>query len=250
MSCIFTNDNSVNIQLIEHEFSERFATRDEHEVGFRQISTFLINRKIIKRNIIDLGAWIGDNSIPWAKNISGLVYAIDPSPSNCEFIQKMCLANDIKNLKTIQKAISFRNEYVSTNDSIDHCAFGSDTHGRTVLEAVSLDFLFSCGEIKDIDYIHLDVEGMEFKVLYGSDTLLDICRPIVTFEQHLDVDDYSLIKNFLHDKNYHVFLIDEVLPGCRYDCRNSIAFPAEKYSYDLIKDIHASLGKHLLVERL
>ena len=38
------------------------------------------------KNIIDLGAWIGDNSIPWAKNIDGIVYAIDPSKENCKYI--------------------------------------------------------------------------------------------------------------------------------------------------------------------
>ena len=130
--CIFTNDNSVKIKLIEHNFSSQFAKRDAHEVGFRQISTFFINKGLVK-NIIDLGAWIGDNSIPWAKNISGTVYAIDPSPANQAFIRSMCEKNQIHNLKQIQKVISYKNEFVSTNDSIDHCSFGSDTTGRTVL---------------------------------------------------------------------------------------------------------------------
>jgi hypothetical protein len=53
-----------------------FKKRDNHEVMFRRINTYLIKNKIIKNNIIDLGAWIGDNSIPWAKNIDGTVYAI------------------------------------------------------------------------------------------------------------------------------------------------------------------------------
>ena len=41
----------------------------------------------------------------------------------------------------------------------------------------------------------------------------------------------------LKNKGYKVFLINEILPGCREDCRNSIAFPEEIYSDDLIKNI-------------
>ena len=85
-SVIFTNDDSINISLLNHPFSDYLKVRDKHEVLFRRINTFLIKNKIIKNNIIDLGAWIGDNSIPWAKNIDGFVYAIDPSHDNCKFI--------------------------------------------------------------------------------------------------------------------------------------------------------------------
>ena len=93
-------------------------TRDNHEVLFRRINTFLIQNDIIKNNIIDLGAWIGDNSIPWAKNIDGIVYAIDPSTDNCDFINKICELNQIKNVKTIQHGISNCCELLTTNDNI------------------------------------------------------------------------------------------------------------------------------------
>ena len=39
---IFTNDDFVNISLIEHDFSNVFKNRDSHEVIFRKINTFLI----------------------------------------------------------------------------------------------------------------------------------------------------------------------------------------------------------------
>ena len=65
MSCIFTNDNNVSISLIDDPYSEEFPRRDNHEVLFRRINTLLIKNGIIKNNIVDSGAWIGDNSIPW-----------------------------------------------------------------------------------------------------------------------------------------------------------------------------------------
>ena len=102
-------------------------------------------------------------------------------------------------------------------------------------------------EIKNIGYIHLDVEGMDYKVLVGASNIIDKDRPIITFEQHLEIDDYSLILNFLNKKKYTVFLIDEILPGCRPDCRNSIAFPNEIYSENLINNINHYIGKKILI---
>jgi FkbM family methyltransferase len=248
-SCLFTNDDNVEIVLPAHEFSPVFAQRDNHEVLFRRIHTFLIKKGILRRNIIDLGAWIGDNSLPWAKNSAGLVYAIDPSDKNCLFIEELCKLNDVKNLKTIQKAISNRNEVLSTNYDLTHATFCTGAHNRNIVHAVSLDTLLETRTIEDIGYIHLDVEGMEYKVLQGSSHLIDTCRPIVSFEQHLEIEDYSVILNYFNIRGYKVFLINEVLPGCRPDCRNSLAFPKELYSDTLMGEIHDHLGVNVLVPK-
>ncbi len=249
-SCTFTNDGNIKINLIDDPKSNLFSSRDNHEVLFRRINTYLINKKIITKNIIDLGAWIGDNSIPWAKNIDGIVYAIDPSPTNIKFINDMCAINDIENIKCIERAISDKCEIVSTNDCIDHCSFvynNSANNGKNKFEAVSLDYLHEQNILNDIGYIHLDVEGMEFRILQGSTNIIDKFRPVITFEQHLQIDDYDVILNFLKGKNYITFLINEVLPGCRTDCRNSISFPQEIYTEDIIEQIHNMLKIKILI---
>jgi len=248
---IFTNDNFVNIILPDNDLlSSTFEVRDNHEVLFRKINTFLIKKNIIKNNIIDLGAWVGDNSIPWAKNIDGIVYAIDPSPRNCDFINKVCDLNEIKNVKTIQHAISNINEILSTNDDIDHCSFvyeNTGLNGKNKVNAVSLDYLYQEKIIENIGYIHLDVEGMEYNVIQGANKLIDDCRPIISFEQHLEIDDYNIILSYLKNNFYTVFLIDEILPGCRHDCRNSIAFPNEIYNETLIENINSFIGKNIFI---
>jgi FkbM family methyltransferase len=252
MECTFTNDDGVTILLIDDKISDMFKTRDNHEVIFRRINTYLIKNKIIQNNIIDLGAWIGDNSIPWAKNIDGIVYAIDPCHENCDFINKTCEVNQIKNVKTIQCAISNVNELLTTNDNLFHCSFiyGNPLlSGINKVNAVSLDFLYETKHIENIGYIHLDVEGMEYKVIEGSRNLIDNCRPIISFEQHLLIDDYDIILSYFKNKNYRVFLIDEILPGCRYDCRNSFAFPNEICNESLIENIHHYIGQNVLISK-
>jgi len=252
MSCIFTNDNNVEVKLIKkHPNSAVFATRDNHEVMFRRIHTYLINEKIITKNLIDLGGWIGDNSIPWAMNLpESIIYSIDPSGSNIRFIKDMCALNRIKNVKTIQVAVSDKIEKLTTNQNINHCSFvynNPNNNGKHVEYAVSLDSLHDDGDIKDIGYMHLDVEGMEGRVLKGAEHLIDKYNPIITLEQHLEIDNVDEIKTFLENKKYHIYMIDEVLPGCRLDCRNFLAFPENIYTEELIKKINVSIGREILI---
>jgi FkbM family methyltransferase len=241
--CIFSNDNYVKIYLPDHPFSDKFSTRDNHEVVFRKIHTIMIKNKLINGNIIDLGCWVGDNSLPWAKNIDGIVFAIDPSLENCHYIKQLVEINGVNNIKVIQEVVSDEIKVVSTNDDLSHATFVSNNSGLTKLTSTTLDKLFEQNEIFGIDYIHLDVEAMEFQVVKGSEKIITHFQPIITFEQHLNQDDYISLSSHLKKRGYLVFLINEVLPGCNPDCRNFIAFPS-RISFDKInKDLIEYIGK-------
>lgn len=234
----FTNDANVTIKVptnyyyndLKTQYSAIFNKRNDHEVMFRRIITFLIKNNIINGNIIDLGAWIGDNSIPWAMNINkeNIVYAIDPSPNNIAFIKGTCTMNNINNIRALQTAISDKNEIIYTNNGVNHASFSSHIVGKTMVNAVSLDYLEQIGVIDDIGFIHLDVEGFEANVINGSRHLITTFRPIIAFEQHITEDDYNKLSSHLESLNYTVYLINEILPGCNKDCRNLIAFPNER----------------------
>lgn len=243
----FTNDNNVNINLVKHNFSKSFLVRDNHEVMFRRINTYLIKNKLIDGNIIDLGAWIGDNSIPWAMNLTHTIYAIDPSPNNINFIEQMALANNIRNIKTIQKAIGDKNEIIGTNKNINHCSF-SKKGGKLKVQSVTLDYLYSKGHIDNIAYIHLDVEGFESNVIKGSKKIIQLFNPIISYEQHLKIDNYKQLSLHLFNQGYNIYLINEILPGCRNDCRNLLAFP--KNLQIQINKINSSIGKNVLLSVL
>ena len=243
----------MSISIPTHKYSQEFYRRDNHEIFFRKINTFLINNKIIKNNIIDLGAYIGDNSIPWSKNIDSIIYAIDPSDENCKFIDILAKLNNIKNIKILKTAISNKNEILTSSYyDIHHTSFVYRKNNKNIthsVKAVTLDYLYSNKNIDNIGYIHLDVEGMEFKVLMGSVNIIKQFNPIISFEQHTTVDNVLGIKKFLKDLNYNIFLIDEVLPGCRHDCKNFIAFHDDIYSDSLIQNIHSNIGKNILLSQ-
>ena len=244
---VFPLDNRVSVDLIDHPYSEKLLSRNNLEPKFRSISTYLINQGLI-RNILDSGAFIGDNSIPWAKNVQGMVFAIDPSAENCSFIRDICKFNNIENMKIFPLALNDKNELLSTDEDLHHCTLVNS--GKNNVESVSLDYLFDANEISNVDYIHLDVEGMEYKVITGGTRFISSCRPIIAFEQHLLTDNYNQLCNFLKDRNYTVFLIDEVLEGCKVDCRNFIAFPNEKCSSELFNLINSNVCRLLEFEKV
>ena len=244
---LFTNDDNVNVKLIKHKFSKYFIKRDKHEVMFRRINTYLIKNKLIDGNIIDLGTWIGDNSIPWAMNSNHTIYAIDPSSNNISYIEEMAIKNNITNIKTIQKAIGDKNEIIGTNDDINHCSF-SKNGGKIKVQSVTLDYLYSTGQIDNIAYIHLDVEGFESNVIKGSEKIIELFNPIISYEQHLEIDNYKELSLHLYNRGYNIYLINEILPGCNRDCRNLLAFPNNINLQ--INKINSSIGGNVLLSYL
>ena len=229
---IFPNDGYETLLLPEgfSYLNNITKIRPFHEPLFRRIVNILIQEQVITGNIIDLGAWIGDNSCIWANNIAPRkVYAIDPSTENCKYINKIKEVNLLDNLEVIEKAISNRVEIISTSDDLFHATFNQSIDGKNKVSAVSLDYLHENSIIKNIDFIHLDVEGMEYQVIQGADNIINKYRPLIIYEVHLNTDKHvDDIKNHLKSKDYDVYIINEILPGNHYDCRNCIAIPKEK----------------------
>jgi len=252
----FSNDNGAEIKYhMNHRFAELFGTRNEHEVMFRRISTYLINNGHINGNIVDLGAWIGDNALPWSRSLLRLgaphrIYAIDPSHENCQYIRDLTILNNIENVAVIKKAISDKREVLYTNDNLTHCSFinndGYITNGKNSAIAWPLDDLFNAGEITNVAFIHLDVEGMENRVVAGAQKLIDTYKPIIAFEQHLEQDPFIELAEYIREKGYIVYIINEILPGCRPDCRNFIAFPTNKFDEKIGEAINSHLGQDVL----
>jgi tRNA G37 N-methylase Trm5 len=120
-----------NTDIIIDDNDSRYKTMSEtfkKEKIFRKLIIFLINTNIIdkNKNFIDLGAWWGDNTIPWAKNINGIIYAIDPSKENVEYINKNKKLNNLNNIIIINSAISDKDEYIYTSDHITHASFTNE----------------------------------------------------------------------------------------------------------------------------
>ena len=174
---INVKNNEKNIK--NNAMLKRIATNNERI--FRNIHIYLLKNKIIKGNIIDIGSYIGDNTYPWAKLTNDIIYSIDPSIKNCEYIKEVCELNGIDNVVVLNKLISNTNEVLNCpSNAIDHCSFiwknGEVGNLKKPeydlkIKTDTFDNLYDNGIINNIGYIHLDVEGMENKISTISPTL-------------------------------------------------------------------------------
>jgi FkbM family methyltransferase len=249
--CDGNGNGSGGIELkFKDELKDKFSYQLEcfqnmitHEILFRKIVLKLMDLNLIDKtkNIIDVGGYVGDNSLPWAKNIDGLVYCIEPSDINVEFIKELIDENSIENIKLFKTCISDKEEILSTNNEIDkghNVSFVYDKRRYSLIwnknetkkhqiKSTTFDILLEKKEIDDITFMHIDVEGLEMHVLNGSKRLIDEFRPIVIFEVHLNqpIPKKEDMIDFFKDREYSVYIIDE---RCgRKDCRNFLAIPCE-----------------------
>jgi FkbM family methyltransferase len=223
---------------LDHPFSNTFAGRPHHEWGMRLLVSTLYKAGVLdaQKGVLDAGAWIGDNAVPWAAMISGPVLAVDPSPENCSFIRQLAMINQLPNIQIQCFALSDQHETLETPNDIKHCSFIYHKLERThegqpvtTAKAVPLDILTPLIAPTPFELIHLDVEGMEYKALCGAMDILKKHRPVVIYEVHWARDSsIKEIEALFTDLNYKIFCIEETLLNCRTDCRNCIAMPTER----------------------
>lgn len=205
-----------------------FYSRVDAEPLLRKIVFSLYQKKLInpKISVIDIGSWLGDNSLIWATMLEneGRVYSIDPSCSNLEFSEEIAELNNIKNISWIE-AVCAEKEGISLDfdGSIDHTSFiKTEGSGGTRISS-TLDTLMQKEGSPDIGLMHVDVEGFELSVLKGAKKIIEESMPAIIFEQHISKEDINLVSKYLKSFGYRIFMINEVLPICDLDCRNFIA---------------------------
>lgn len=269
----FKNEGNIIIKIPNLSFLEvlinkdinveknfRYMNRPNSEVLFRKIVYQLYNSNYIDNNnsIIDIGSWIGDNSLVWSKYLTGeaLVYAIDPSSNNLQYGKKLSDLNNSRNIKWIEAVCSDKlGQKLSFDYDLDHATFNR-TVSKNYLLSSTLDEIVKNHHDKKIGFIHIDVEGFEYSVVKGAKSIITKDNPIISFEQHISSEKVSLISNYLKTLDYNIFMVNEVLPGCDLDCRNFFAFPSKmgrpslrEFDQSSIKNMNifsASIGPQLL----
>lgn len=191
--------------------------------------------------VIDIGCWIGDNCLPWAKCLGthSRVIAIDPSADNIGFVQRLRDLNEINNLDCVEGACSSKDgEVLNYEGNLDHASFRQDNlqnDGEGVLSRKStvisktLDRIAESLNVEKVGLIHLDVEGYELDVLRGAQRILELSSPIVVFEVHLSERELCRgLKSFFDTLGYESLMINEALLGNFPDSRNVIAFESSR----------------------
>ena len=95
-----------------------------------------------EKSIIDIGCWIGDNALIWAKILKqkGSIFAIDPSEDNINFAKMLGKINKINNIKWIIDVCSNKiGEFLSFSGSLNHATFQVNRKIKSSFKSNTLD---------------------------------------------------------------------------------------------------------------
>ena len=142
---------------------------------------------------IDAGAFRGDWSW-WLHKSFRQIHAIDPEPhgefpDNC-IVHKVALSDSIGELYLVK--YSNRQHYVGTE--MEECLNGRDLTKKSRVPTITLDSLEIDGSI---DFLKIDVEGEEAKVLEGSRKLIAKHRPVMLIEIHKQANGFNIVYDLL-----------------------------------------------------
>tara|TARA_Y100000034_G_C6818307_1_gene368328 strand:- start:116 stop:955 length:840 start_codon:yes stop_codon:yes gene_type:complete len=237
------------IKIIDKCFD--LSTRPTQELLLRKIVFNLYEQGIIdkSKSIVDIGAWIGDNSLVWSKLLNGRakVFAIEPSPENIFFGKMLSKINQCENITWHQEVCSNKaNVELYFEGSGNHAVFNEEG-GKQSLRSTTIDSVVGEENWGEVGLMHVDVEGLEKKVLEGSKEVIDQSKPFIIFEQHIGREDPSQICRTFGE--YDTYMINEVLPNCDLDCRNFISIPRGSdvsKVMDIETDWYATVGPALI----
>lgn len=202
--------------------------------------------KIVNRgklnSFIDVGANIGLFGFLFKSLVpQGKVLMIEPDTSNYNLLQKTIAKHNIQDIVLINAVVSdvegmvefYIDEVSGATGSISEVKdlFVTRHHNikpdKAIVNSVTLDGVALKYGVPD--FIKIDVEGAELRVLQGAMRLLRDSRPVIFFECDSQSQD---VTNLFHMNGYILF---DFLSLTRTDflCHNNLALHKEKHS-DLI----------------
>ena len=79
-----------------------------------------------------------------------------------------------------------------------------------------------------VGLFHIDVEGYEISVMRGGKKMILRDNPVISFEQHINLENVNIVCGYLKSLEYRVYMINEIVQCNALDCRNFLAFPIKK----------------------
>jgi FkbM family methyltransferase len=145
--------------------------------------------------MLDVGANIGAVATMLAKRRpEGQLYCVEASPRAFNCLNETLRMNEVGNCQTRNVAVGSETGTLSFSErdmlANSHAAVAGLDEGRTItVELQKINDIVAQLELTGLDFIKIDVEGMELEALQGARVTIGRFRPIIA----LEVNTYALI---------------------------------------------------------
>ena len=172
--------------------------------------------RLMKRHLhpgsicFDIGAQAGYHTLCASSMIgsTGRVFAIEPAPNNVTNIKKHIAMNHLTNVTVVEAAVSDFDGISSFDCSIRAVSGRLCPGGPLAVRTITLDHEVDCGNLPEPDYIKIDAEGAELRILEGARKLLMRCHLTLSIETHQWLSEFATVRQdclrFLSQINYTV----------------------------------------------
>lgn len=174
------SEDFLSQQIIQHEsfYESRYLSFIE------KYHNQLIRRK--DGVVLDIGAHMGNHSIFFSKILNKKVYAFEPQLDIYNCLCKNIQLNQVSPLVTPKNiALSAKEEILNVVKKYDNMCGSTQwwynnrkSKYTQQIQSIPLDLLFK----RRIDFIKIDVEGMEMEVLKGARNIIQQYCPVIMIE--------------------------------------------------------------------
>ena len=173
-------------------------------------------RKLITpgMEILDIGANHGVYTLTMAKLLQGQgkITAYEPASSVVSLLRKGVEANGFINVEVVNAGLSdYEGEatlFLSTNSELNSLQPDSLSQQQEIIKLLNLDQELALHNWQKIDFIKLDAEGEEAKILTGGKRFFFEQSPLIMFElkhgKHINMRLIQLFQNLGYDTYYLV----------------------------------------------
>lgn len=204
-------------------------------------------------NILDIGANIGFYTKVFSEltGPKGSVHAFEPDITNFKYLQSNLQKN--KNVTLVNKAVSDKTEplkiYLSKMLNVDHRTYPVDDYSHIMeIDATSIDDYLALNNIKQIDFIKMDIQGFEMSALKG---MVNMLKNNPSLKIITELWPYGLskagssaleINNFANSQGFNIFMITstqllpltkELILGLKLDEKNYYNVVISKENFNI-----------------
>lgn len=200
----YLDDIKINVDTI-------YPIEKEIVSGLYDPDTLAVIRRYVDSNNIcfDIGANIGAISFALAKEVQpdGKVFSFEPGPFIYQrLINNLQLNNEYKEIITpINIGLSDNEGCLSWNEDTGNRGNAGcidiKKDGSIKIKVTTLDNFMTEKKIQKVDFIKIDVEGMELEVIMGGLETLKKIKPIIYFETRIEFEEIRNQKVLLEIEN-------------------------------------------------